>query len=133
MQKITTSEGLKSAIQQLEYNQANEWPLLREQFITAYESFKPINIIKDTIKQAVTSPDIKANIVNAAIGLTSGFVAKKVFVANVKDHPFQKLLGIILEMLVVNKVANNADEIKAIGNVILKKAIKKYSDFEKAK
>lgn len=131
MQKITTAEGLKSAIQQLEYRQANEWPLLRDQFLAAYDSFKPINIIKSTIKQAITSPDIKENVVNAAIGFTTGFVAKKVFVGNLNNHPFQKLLGIILEMLVVNKVTKNADEIKAIGNVILKKAIKKFNDLEK--
>ena len=130
MQKINTAADLKNAIQLLEYKQDIERVLLREQFIDTYESLKPINIIKNKLKEIISAPDLKTTIVNAAIGLATGFVAKKVFIG--KTHnPLKKLLGIIVEMVVVNKVAKNADGIKSIGEIILKKIISKYGNSEK--
>ena len=46
MEKITTTVQLKSEIQDLEYKQACEWILLKEQFQVTYQSLKPVNIIK---------------------------------------------------------------------------------------
>ena len=127
MKKIKATAELKSVIQQLESKQANDWQLLKEQFHTTYESLKPINVIKNTFKEAISTPDLKTNIVNAAIGLTTGFVAKKVF-TGVLSNPLTKLLGFIVEVVVANKVAKNTDGIKSIGSVILKKIINQHSD-----
>ncbi len=131
MKKITTVTDLKSAIQQLEYKQANEWPLLKEQFLITSESLKPINIIKNTIKEVVTATDFKTTIVNAAVGFTTGLVAKKAFVGG-SHNPLTKLTGAILEMVVANKVAKNAEEIKSIGSIILKKIINLKNNSETA-
>jgi len=112
MQKITTSEDLKNAIQQLEYTKATQWPLLKEELYTTYENLKPINLIKNTIKDVITAPDLKANVANTVIGLATGFVAKKAFVGG-SHNPLTKLFGIILETFVANKAASNADKIKS--------------------
>ncbi len=130
MEKITTVADLKSAIQQLEYKQAIELVLLKEQFYTTYESLKPINIIRNKFKEMILAPDFKTNLVNSAIGLATGFVAKKVFVG--KTHnPLTKLLGTIVEIVIANKTIKNADGIKSIGSIILNKIINKGSDSEK--
>src|ERR1035437_5097838 len=131
MKKSTSIRELKETILSLEIKQANDWHLLNEQFHTTYESLKPINVIKNTFKEAIATPDLKANIANAAIGLTTGFVAKKVF-TGMLSNPLTKLLGFIVEVVVANKVAKNADGIKSIGSVILKKIINQYSDSKKA-
>ncbi|MBA3704361.1 MAG: hypothetical protein H0W84_00230 [Bacteroidetes bacterium] len=129
MQKITTTEELKSAIQLLEYKQANEWPLLKAQFSTTYESLKPLNILKSTIKD-VFSTDLKGDISSAAIGLATGFLAKKSFVGT-SHNPLTKILGMLIEIAVANKVGKNADEIKSIGSLLLKKIFNKHEDSEK--
>jgi hypothetical protein len=131
MQKITTTANLKDAIQQLEYKQAAEWPLLKEQLLATYESLKLINIIKATFKEAILTPDLRTDIVNTAIGLTTGIVAKKVIIGKT-INPIKKLLGTIVEIAVANKVAKNAGEIKSIGNVILGKIFKQHSNSPKA-
>jgi len=130
MQKITTVADLKNAIQQLEYKQAREWPLLKAQFLTTYESLKLINVIKNTFKEVISAPGLKTNIVNATIGLTTGFVAK-IFLIGKTHNPLRKLLGIVVEMAVANKVAKNADGIKSIGSSILKKIVNHHGDSEK--
>lgn len=131
MQEITTTADLKSRIQELEQRQAAEWPLLKEEFLKTYESFKLINILKSTFKQAVDSPDIKSNIINSAIGLTSGIVAKKLIIGKTLN-PLSKLLGLIVEVVVTNKVSENTDGIKSIGNAIIKKLFSKKNEPEKA-
>ncbi len=131
MQKITTVAGLKNAIEHLEYKQANEWPLLKDQFLTTCESLKLINIIKSTFKEAVSASDLKTNAVNAVIGLTTGFAAKILLIG--KTHNLlTKLLGIIIEMVVANKVVKNVDGIKSIGGTILKKIVNQRDSSEKA-
>ncbi len=120
MKLITTSAHLKLAIQQLELQQANELILLKEQFNKTSESLKPINLIKSTFKNAVSSPDLKTDVFNTVIGLATGVVAKKLMIGKT-INPFKKLLGIIVEMAVANKVAKNADDIKSTGSSIFKK------------
>jgi hypothetical protein len=127
MQNITTVAELKLAIKQLEDKLANEGPLLKKEFLASYESFKLINVIKRTLKEAISAPDLKANIINTAIGLTTGFVAKKTLIGKTYN-PFKKLLGLIMEMTVANKVAKNADKLKSIGGIFLNKLIHSRDD-----
>ena len=46
MQNITSTAGLKNAIQLLEAEQAVKGQLLKEQFYITYESLKPVNLLK---------------------------------------------------------------------------------------
>lgn len=129
MKKAEAAIILKQLILVKETEQYQEGKLLKEHFHLTYESLKPINIIRTTINEAISIPELKKKLVNTAIGITTGFVAKKIFTGR-SDNPFIKLSGIILEMVVASKVTNNADEIKAIGNIILKKILNR--DTEKA-
>ena len=130
MKKSESGAMLKQLILEKETEHSLEGKLLREYFHSTFESLKPINIIKNTFKELISIPDLKTNFVNAVIGITTGFVAKKVFTG--KSHnPLTKLVGIILEMVVVSNVAKNADEIKTIGSIILKKIINQHNGSEK--
>lgn len=120
MPNTTTLAGLKETIRGLEAQQSAEWLSVKEDTLSAYESFKLINIIKSTLKQTLTAPELKANIADTAIGLTTGFLAKKVLIGKT-GNPFKKVLGLILEMTVANKVANNADAIKTVAGILLNK------------
>jgi hypothetical protein len=120
MQNITTHTGLKEAISDLEEAQAAEWMLIKKDMSFAYESLKPINIFKHTIQEAITAPDIKDNIVNGIIGLASGFLAKKAIVGKT-GNPLKKILGLVLEITVANKIAHNANAIKTVGGILLNK------------
>jgi len=50
MQNITSVAELKYAIQELETERKVKEQLLREQFYLTYESLKPVNIRRNTLK-----------------------------------------------------------------------------------
>lgn len=112
MEKITTVAELKSAIQQLEYKQAGEWPLLKEQFISAYQSFKPVNLIKNTLHELVTAPDLKGDLLNTSLSLAAGYLTKKIVVGTTQN-PLKQLFGTLLQMGVTSIASKNAEVIKS--------------------
>jgi hypothetical protein len=131
MNKIETTTDLKKAILQLEYLQTADLILLKNQFTLAYEALRPINIIKRNFSEMVLAPGSRSNAVNAVIGLVSGFAAKKFFVGR-SSNPITKLAGIVLETVIANKITKNADQIKAIGNIMLKRLLSHSNDPEKS-
>lgn len=99
--------ALKNAMRQLENQQAREWILLKKQSHVAFESLKPLNIIKNTFKEALASPGLKGNVLKVAVGLTAGIVAKNLFVWK-SQSPVRNLLGSVVEMVVAGKIARSA-------------------------
>ena len=124
MPTITTAATLADAIQQLETKRSGEWIQLREQFMITYENLKPINLLKRSFKEVIAAPDLKTTVGNAAIGLVSGFIAKKAILGKT-NNPLTKLLGILIEMVVAGKVVKNAEGIKSFGGMLLNKFIGK--------
>ena len=116
MKKTDISQELKQLIRTKESEIELEGRLLKIHFQRAYESLKPLNIIKSTIKQVISSPEVKTNVVDTVIGFASGFIAKKILVGK-SNNVFSKLLGSLIEMTVANKVTQNADEIKLLEEV----------------
>lgn len=131
MAKINTVADLEKVIQQLKYEQTGELKVLKEQFYTTCGRFTPINIIKGTTKDAMVAPGLKSDLVNAAIGMATGIMAKKALIGSAQN-PIRKLFGFILEMVVANKVAGNTDGIKTAGSALLKKILSSHNDTEKA-
>ena len=117
MQNITNKYQLKSAIQLLEAEQAVKGQLLKEQFYLAYESFKPVNIIRSTLKDIASSPYLVDNILGTSMGLATGYISKKIIVGS-SGNMIRKLIGVLLQFGVTTIVAKNPDVIKSIGQFI---------------
>lgn len=115
MQKLDSETGLREAIIRLEGKQAEEAKLLKEEFQVAYNSVKPINLLKNVLAQAVGSPDIKGNLVSTSLGLTAGFLSKLLF-QGLTRNPVKKLLGTALMFGITNVVAKNPDAVRSLGH-----------------
>ena len=124
MQKITSSTELKHAIHLLEEDQAIKGQLLKEQVFITYESLKPVNLLKTTLKDLSTSPYLIENIVGSAVGLATGYVSKKI-VVGASANIFRKLFGSILQFGVTNLVAQHPDAIKSAGQYIVQHIFRK--------
>lgn len=124
MKKSDASTSLRQLILVKESEYRDEGILLKNNFHQVFERLKPVNIIKNTFKELISSPDLKTNLVDAAIGFTTGVVTRKVLVGKTVN-PLKKLFGAVLEMVVASEVAKNAGGIKSIGIGILKKLIQK--------
>ncbi len=128
MQKIDSEKSLKAAILELEEKHAYEESMLREQFKIAYESFKPINLIKSAFKEVVGSDDLKDELINSSIGLTVGFISKKLF-EGVSSNPLKKILGTVLMFGIKSVVAKNPDIIKIVVNKLFNTIRHKFDNY----
>lgn len=82
---------LKELIVHQEKIHADEGTELQESFREAYESLRPINLIKTTLKEVSATPGMKSALVSAAIGMATGFIARKIVAAE-NRNPFITLL-----------------------------------------
>jgi len=103
MSSNSATVNLDERIVMLEAKQSAEWADLKEQFQMTKESFRPINLIKETFHDFTSSPDIKHNVVNSVVGLASGYLTRKVLMGS-SHNPIKKIAGAILQFAVTNLV-----------------------------
>ena len=77
MKSKNEKEDLLVMIYQLQQLQEVELASLEAQFQQTYESIKPLNLIKNTLLEVTSSPDIRHNIANNLLGLATGYASKK--------------------------------------------------------
>ena len=114
MEKINSENSLRVAILQLEKEQAAEIMSLKAQYLAAYESVKPINLVKNTVKEITATPELKDEIINASIGLATGYVSKLLFQGN-SHSPVRKLFGTVLMFGITNAVTRHPEVVKSLG------------------
>ena len=115
MENINSIAGIINAIQLLEIEQAEKGQLLREQLNLTYESLKPVNILKNTIKEFISSPYLAGRIIGIASGLATGFLSKTIVVGK-STNIFRRLIGAILQFSITNVVARHPDEIRSLSH-----------------
>jgi len=118
MENINSGSELRGAINHLENKQDEEWKMLKQKFHLAYESIKPINIIRKTLKEAAESFDLKENLLTTTVGISAGFLAKKYIIGN-SSSPFRKLLGAALIFGITKFVATHPETVKRMGRSVL--------------
>lgn len=114
----TTIEDLKQAIHQKEKQQKESAQQLKQQLNVTYNSIKPVNLIKNSIKEIADAPEIRGHLINSSIGLAVGFMAKQMLV-NKNASPIRKLLGTLVMVGVTNVVSRHADSISHLTKTFL--------------
>lgn len=117
MQNITTLAGLKNAIEILEAEQDNKGQRLKEQIYLAYESLKPVNLIRNAIKEIFSPKILPENLSGSAMGMAGGLLFKKILVGK-SGNMFRKLFGSVVQYGISNFVAQNAVFIKSAGHAV---------------
>lgn len=118
MENISSKIRLKEAIRLLEIEQAANGQLLRKQFRLTHESLEPVSLLKRTLKDISSSPFLITNILGTTIGLATGYLSKKIVVGT-SSNVFRKLFGSIMQVGIVNAVAQHPEVIKSIGQSVL--------------
>lgn len=129
MQKITSVDDLKDAIRQLEEEQAVSKQLFKEQLQLTVESLKPINLIRSTLNEAFTSPDLLSNILGATLGQTAGYVSKQAAFGQTRN-PIKKIFGSILHTGIAALLTTYGGTIKETAIIIFKVFFKKKMEPE---
>ena len=115
MKKIHKAEELKNAILELEAKKIVEEEAMKRQFHETLETFKPSNILKNTVSEVSASPQFKNNILNLALGLGAGFVTKKIATGK-KTGLLAKSVGTALQFGVASLIAKNKANEEEVGH-----------------
>ena len=124
MQNITSTAELKNAIQLLEVEQDIKGQLFKEQFYITYESLKPFYLLKSTLKDISSSPNLIDTILNTSMGLATGFLSRKIFMGT-SGNVVRKLIGSFLQLGVTNVVTKHSGTIKSLGQAIFQHFLRK--------
>jgi hypothetical protein len=124
MERITSAAGLKSAIQILEVEQNAREQLLKEQVHLVYESLKPINIIKRTLRELFSPTYLNGNLAGTALSVTSGVLLNK-FLVGSSGGILKKLLGRVIQYGITKLTARKTEVITSAGFSILSRFLQK--------
>lgn len=108
MKKSNETDDLNETIALLEYRQKQELRILKEQFEVTYDSLKPLNIIKKAFGDMTTSSELKGNLINNVIGMSTGYLTKKLLLGS-SHNPFKRILGNVLQFVITNVVTKHTD------------------------
>lgn len=111
MEKQSAVDSLKESIRLLEIRQAEEGKILKEQFKITYESLKPVNLLKSSLKELASSDEIKNNLFETIVSIFTGYISNKIMVGS-KKNPFLKIIGVLLQYGVTILVAKNVESIR---------------------
>ncbi len=101
MKTINQKRELETKIALLKTKQAADLLSLKEQYHTTIESFKPINLIKSSLGDAISSPNLKMNLINGALGLGTNYLNKNILNEN-SQNPVKRFFGKILKIALKN-------------------------------
>ncbi len=114
MENITATIELKNAILLLETEHRAKGLALKEQF----KNINPINLIKETLKEDDISPGIIENMIFNGVGMATGYLTRKIFVGS-SSNIFKKMLGSAIQIGTTRVIAQNAQTIKAVSQLLL--------------
>jgi len=77
---IHNAEQLKQAIADLELKKTADELAIKDEFHELYESYRPANVLKNTLTEVSASPKFRHNLLNVAIGLGAGYLSQKLVV-----------------------------------------------------
>lgn len=106
MKKLNETDLLDQTILALKIKKADEFESLKVQFHFTYESVKPINLIKNVFTDLTDSPVIKNNILNNIIGLSTGYLSRKLILGS-SQNPIKRVLGSAFQFVVSNFVSKH--------------------------
>jgi hypothetical protein len=129
MEKISSIAGLKNAIQVLEVQQRIKGHELKEQISLIYESLKPVNLIRNTLKDLFSSQYTTENISGAAMGAVSGLILKNILIGK-SGNAFKRLLGSILQMGISKIISQNSEIIKSFIQSVFQYFFHKKNEFQ---
>ncbi|MDP3432054.1 MAG: hypothetical protein Q8T04_03680 [Bacteroidota bacterium] len=128
MEKQNAVTKLKESIRVLEIRQAEEGQQFNAQLRITYESLKPINLIKNSIKDLADSFEIKNSLFETIFSIVSGYFAQRMIVSS-KSNIFKKLLGVLMQFGVNNIVLRNIETIRIFVSNLFEKIINPNEDY----
>ncbi|MFN3968641.1 hypothetical protein [Flavobacterium sp.] len=119
MKTNNETEELNQLIIEVKAQNNYELAQLKTQFQVAYESLKPVNIVKKIFHDITTAPDIKDNMISNSIGISTGILSKKLVMGN-SHNPVRNIMGTVVQFAVANVVSKYTGGFSILAGNLLK-------------
>ena len=103
MKAINYKTELEAKITFLKLKQSADFEVLKQQYDASIESIKPMNLLKSATKEFMLAPDLKSNLINAAIGFGTSYLSKN-FMNVHSANPIKRVLGKVIKFTIKNFV-----------------------------
>lgn len=103
MKTINQKAVLMERIVALQSKQTQDFEALKNQYQVTIDSFKPLNLIKNSILDVATTPNLKSYLISGAIGLGSDYLSKTFLNENDKN-PIKRVIGKVVRFALKNIV-----------------------------
>lgn len=104
MKKIDEQSLLLEKISALENRQEQELVVLKEALKETYDSINPLNLIKSSLHELISSVDVQADLVTGAGNVLTVLVSKNPLLATFQK-PINKVINTLLRF-VINRFSN---------------------------
>lgn len=104
MKKIDERNLLLEKISALENRQEQELVVLKEALKETYDSINPLNLIKSSLHELISSVDVQADLVTGAGNVLTVLVSKNPLLATFQK-PINKVINTLLRF-VINRFSN---------------------------
>lgn len=104
METVNNTSDLSAAIKRLESKRRLMEDDLQDQFHEILEGLKPINILKNTLREVQESSALKHNLLKVALGLGAGYFSRKLVVGK-SAGLVKKALGTALQFGITQFIA----------------------------
>jgi len=111
--RISNSTDLNEAIHLLEDELIQQKQLIIDQVNVIYENFKPVNVVRDVFREVVSSEEFRSNVLTAAIGISTGYVTKKLVVGK-SSNLLKALGGNLLQYGIANLILHPSRIMKSV-------------------
>lgn len=118
MKKTQNSDELKQLILQKQASLSEQEVLLREELIRVTGLINPVKMIQQSIKDFVTDPETKENLLSSAAGFTVGALTRSLLVGK-SINPVKIIAGNITQAGISMLIAKNPKTVhKIAGGVV---------------
>lgn len=124
---IKNKVQIQQAILDLKNRKAIQEEILLHEIRETFENIKPLNLLKNTIRQVAASPDFRSNLLKGAVGIGTGMLSQNI-IMNGAAGIGKKILGNALKFGIATLVAKNAEKIKSAGSGFISKLFKRKSN-----
>lgn len=118
MEHISSIAELRNTIQLLEVVHDENGRQLKAQFYAAYDAFRPVNLIRSTLSDITSSPNMIENILGTSLGLAAGLASNLLF-KGLAGPGILRVLSPILQSGVTSFVAKNTGSLRTKGEIAL--------------
>jgi hypothetical protein len=109
MRKIHTADDLKEVIADLEKKKEVEEAAMKSEFHATYETYKPANILKNTLSEVSASPKFRHNLLNVALGLGAGYLSRRLMVGR-QAGLLKRVIGTAVQFGVTSLIAKKGSD-----------------------